>query len=69
MMIDLQQIQQASVAERLQLMEFILQSLKQDLHTDLKQENHQAKPFKVRQFSLGQDVQVDRDKIYAERSM
>lgn len=68
-MIDLQQIQQASMTERLQLIEFILQSLKQDLQTDFVLEKPQAKPFKVRQFSLGQDVQVDRDKIYAERSM
>lgn len=56
------QIKQLSIAERLQIMEIIFQSLKNDFkkaqrNTD---ESSKPKPFKVRKFSLGEEVHVDR---------
>jgi hypothetical protein len=66
-MVNLEQIRQTSVEERIQLIELILQSLKQDLQISPTNEKPKAKPFKVRTFSLGQEVHVDRDRIYLER--
>ena len=71
-MIDLktvEQIQQASVAERIQIIELILQSLKHDMKINLASEKPKFKPFKVHQFNLGEDVQVNRDMVYAERGL
>lgn len=68
-MIDLEtvkQIQQASVAERIEIVELILQSLKRDIRTKFTGEKPK---FKVRQFNLGKEVQVDRDMVYTERSV
>ncbi len=62
----LKQIQQASVAERIQLIELILQSLKQDMAAHPASEKPSFKQFKARQFNLGREVQVDRNLIYAE---
>jgi hypothetical protein len=66
-MVNLEQIRHTSVEERIQLIELILQSLKQDLQISPTNEKSKVKPFKVREFSLGQEVHVDRDRIYAER--
>lgn len=71
-MIDLKtvnQIKRASIEERLQIIELILQSLKQDIKegTDIK--GKRLKPFTVRKFSLGQEVHVDRDELYADRGL
>lgn len=70
-MIDLEtvnKINHAPIAERIQIIELILESLKQDIHQLSRSKSPQFKPFKVRQFNLGRDVHVDRDIIYAERS-
>ena len=61
------QIQQASVAERIQLIEQILQSLKEDLPASPANDKPDVKPFKARQFNLGREVSTDRNQIYAER--
>lgn len=64
-----QQIQHAPIAERIQMIELILQSLKQDIKESIPAEKRIRKPFKVRSFNLGRDIHVDRDMIYAERSL
>ncbi|HEY83851.1 MAG TPA: hypothetical protein G4N96_01880 [Chloroflexi bacterium] len=69
-MIDLKvvkQIQQTSIAERIQIVEYVLQSLKRDIKTETTDEKPEFKSFNVRQVNLGKDVQVDRDIVYAER--
>ena len=69
-MIDLQaieQIKQASIAERVEAMAAILQSLKNDVGRDARMRGAQCKPFRVRKFSLGEEVTVDRDALYSER--
>jgi len=68
-MVDLAQIRQVPVAERIHIIELILQSLKQDMSFNLARDKPTItpKPFKVRQFDLGKEVYVDRDLIYAER--
>lgn len=62
------QLQHAPLVERIQVIEVLLQSVKQDikLPEPPKQPNT---PFIVRQFDLGSDVIVDRDAIYRERGM
>ena len=62
------QIQHAPIGERIQVIELILQSLKQDMKPMMRREPHHKKVFKVRRFHLGQEVHCDRDEIYAERS-
>jgi hypothetical protein len=65
----LTQIQHAPIVERIQVIEVILQSLKQDITQTETSEKPQYKPFKVRQFNLGTDIIVDRDAIYRERGL
>lgn len=70
-MVDLTQIRQVPVAERIRMIELILQSLRQDMRPNLVRDKPTVvpKPFKVRQFDLGQEVHIDREAIYAERGM
>jgi hypothetical protein len=63
------QIKQASLEDRIQLIELILQSLKLDLKQNLTTEKPTYKRFKVRKLSLGEEVQVDRDELYSERGL
>ncbi len=63
-----ERFQQEPVAERLRLMELILQSIKKDMETGAPKERQPPKAFRVREFRLGPDVPMDRDSIYAERS-
>jgi len=65
----MKQIQHAPMAERIHIMELILQSLKQDMNRRLTTGKDQSTPFRVRPFNLGTDVHVDRDIMYAERSI
>ncbi len=65
--VAVKQIQQASVAERIQIIELILVSLKQDMSAKSASDKPAPKPFKVPQFNLGQEVQVSREVIYGER--
>lgn len=60
----LQKIQEASVEERLHLIEILLQSLKKDIETTSPAPK---KMFTVRKFSLGAEVHADRDQLYNER--
>lgn len=62
----LAQIQHAPLTERIQLIEIILQSLKEDIKSSLSSQCRR-KAFKVKKFPVGQEIPCDRDEIYAER--
>ncbi len=61
------QIKQASVEERISIIELILQSLQKDIRPELEVGKSQF--FKIRKFSLGKEVHVDRDELYSERGL
>ena len=63
------QIKQASVEERIQIIELIIQSLKKDLGPGSETGRTLFKRFKVRKFSLGEEVHIDRDSLYSERGL
>jgi len=61
------QIETAPLTDRLEIMEILFRSLKNDIKTVVKK----AKPFKqfkVRTFGLGQEIHIDRDELYSERN-
>ena len=62
-------IKNAPIEERIQIIEAILQSLKNDIQPKLKTENVDYNHFKIRKFSLGEEVHVDRDELYSERGL
>jgi len=63
-----QQLEHFPLAERIQVIELLLQSLKEEIaQTTSTQTEH--KPFRIRTFNLGTDIQVDRDEIYTERML
>ncbi len=53
-------INQSSIAERIQAIETLLRSLKNDLKR-IQQKKTGHKPFKVRKFRLGEEVHADRE--------
>jgi len=70
-MIDLStvdRIKKSPIEERIKIIELILQSLKNDIKTKAKNTGKtKFKQFKIRKFSLGEEVHVNRDEIYSER--
>jgi hypothetical protein len=62
----IQQLQHASVAERIQIIELLLQSLKDDM-SSISPSVKIGEPFTIRTFNLGEDIRIDRDELYAER--
>lgn len=61
-------IKKSPIEERIQIIELILQSLKNDIRTKAKiTSKTKSKQFKIRKFSLGEEVHVNRDTIYSER--
>ena len=64
----LETLQNSSVEERIALIEAILQSLKNDI-AKTAQPKTASKPFKVRTFSLGEEVNISREEIHAERNI
>ena len=67
-MVDLnifKQLQQAPIEERIQLIELLLQSVKEDL----KRNSTSSKFFQVCSFSLGGDISINRDELYSERTL
>ena len=58
-------IKKAPVSERLQIIEVLLKSLREEIATKPKPKHRR---FKIRRFNLGQEVHIDRDELYAERS-
>lgn len=61
-----QQLQQAPMADRIEAIEVLLQSLKRDIAYSEPRTNAQ-KRFTVRTFNLGADISVDRGEMYTER--
>lgn len=59
-------LQDAPVKERIQIIELLLQSLKNDIELAESAEEVQ-KPFTVRTFDLGRDVLPDREEMYISR--
>ncbi len=60
------QIKEASIEERIKIIELILQSLKNDIKSESK---IRKSYFKIRKFSLGEEVHVDRNNLYSERGL
>lgn len=63
-----QQLQHAPIADRIQAIELLLQSLKDDIEPR-KPLKKQRKPFIIQTFNLGTDLQLDREELYAERGL
>jgi len=61
-----QQLQYTPLAYRIQVIEPLLQSLKEEIAERKIAQSHR-KPFRVQTFDLGVDVIVDRKEMYAER--
>lgn len=66
-----QQLQRTPVAERIQLIEILLESVKQDviLPPSLTPDTKEQKRFTVRTFNLGKDISIDREDLYMERGL
>ncbi|RJP19795.1 MAG: hypothetical protein C4527_26290 [Candidatus Omnitrophota bacterium] len=67
--VTVETIKKTSIEERLRIIELILQSIKIDI---LKNDSPQKKilhPFKVRKFSMGEEILVDREELYSERGL
>ncbi len=63
-------IKNSPIEEKIQIIEILLQSLKNDIKnktTITITDEKKSKQFKVRKFSLGEEVDVNRDEIYSER--
>ena len=63
-----QQLQHAPLADRIQVIEVLLESLKHDIAQTEFRQTHPA-PFRVRTFDLGRDISLDREEMYAERGI
>lgn len=63
-----QQLQQAPLLYRIQVMDLLLQSLKDEI-TQREAVRASRKPFRIREFSLGVDVRIDREEMYATRGL
>jgi len=61
-------LQETPVKERIQIIELLLQSLKNDIELAESAEEVQ-KPFTVRTFDLGIDVLPDREEMYISRGL
>lgn len=62
-----EQIKKAPIQEKIQIIEDILSSLKNDINVGLKQSEY--KKFKVRKISLGKEIHIDRDELYFDRGL
>lgn len=63
----IQQLQKAPVSDRIQIIEQLLQSLKAEIAPHVEPKPDVYPIFRVQTFSLGEDVLVDRDELYAGR--
>lgn len=72
-MIDLStvdKIKKSPIEDRIQIIELILESLKDDINVKaIKSKKARHENFKIRKFSLGEEIHVDRDEIYSERGI
>ncbi len=62
-------IKKTSVEDRLRIIEKILQSIQEDISQKSASERKKSASFKVRKFSLGEEVHVDRDILYSDRGL
>lgn len=61
-----QQLQHTPLTYRIQVIELLLQSLKEEIaQSQAAPPPH--KPFRVQTFDLGADVMIDREEMYADR--
>lgn len=61
----LEKIKKYPVQEKIEIIETILESLKTDIGNQIDKTKYV--PFKVKKINLGQEIDVDRDELYAER--
>ncbi len=61
-------LQETPVKERIQIIEMLLQSLKNDIELAESAKEPQ-RPFTVRTFDLGRDVLPDREEMYISRGL
>lgn len=61
-----QQLQHTPLTYRIQVIELLLQSLKEEI-AQSQAVQAPRKPFRVQTFDLGADVTVDREEMYADR--
>jgi hypothetical protein len=61
-------IRTAPIEQRIQAIEVILESLKKDMLAGTTK-GQAPKRFKIRKFNLGEEVHVDREQIYLDRSI
>ena len=61
-------LKNASIEERIAMIEVILQSLKDEI-AKTSQPKVPAQKFEVLTFGLGEDVHVNREDLYAERTL
>ena len=64
----IQTLQNTPLTDRIQIIELLLQSLKEDISTK-EPKAKMPKPFKIRTFNLGSDIHLDREEIYLERGL
>lgn len=64
----LNQIQQIPLTERIQVIELLLHSVKNELKQNSIAQKITTPQFKVRQFHLGTDMTVNREDLYADRN-
>jgi hypothetical protein len=60
-----QQLQHTPLSYRIQVIELLLQSLKEEI-TQSESVQTARKPFRVQPVDLGADVSVDRDEMYGD---
>lgn len=64
----IQTLQNTPLEERIQIIELLLQSLKEDISSK-EIRDKKFTPFEIRTFNLGSDIQVDRQDMYLERGL
>lgn len=60
---SLHQMQQVSIAERIDIIELLLNSVKNELKQNVLVQKSSLKPFKVQRFHLGADMNIDRSEL------
>jgi hypothetical protein len=63
------QIKESSIEERIKVIELILETFKEEVKLDSGVEKSRFKQFRVHEFSLGKEVDVDREQMYLERGL
>ncbi len=63
------QIRETSMSEQIKIIELILHSIRTKLETERKSARKSFKPFRVRKFSLGEEIHADRAEMYSKRGL